>query len=334
MTGARDVPLSVAVRTDTGKVRPNNEDAWGTRWLANGRLLVVVADGMGGHAAGEVASRMAVEVLSDVVTSGDAAAEAGVEEATAAQLERGLSRANQAIIDEGRRVGRRGMGTTAIVAVVDGDQVNVAHVGDSRLFHVRGGAVIWRTTDHTRVQALVARGEIAEAEARFHADAGILTRALGHARMSNGEALKPEVRGEPLALLPGDALVMSSDGLHDLVDDEEIGDVVDGRTAESAADALVAEALERGGHDNVTVAVVVYGEVAGAAALAPASTSPSASAPMSPPPRVSQAVTVAEVPEGSELPPEPWWFWPAVVLGVGMMVLGMMMLGVALWLSR
>ncbi len=248
-------PLSVAARTDTGLERSNNEDAYAVRWREDGGLLVVVCDGMGGHAAGEVASQLAVETFQRIVGSDlrwdprDSVREAYME-------------ANRTIIDEGKRTGRRGMGTTTVVGVLRGPEAWVGLVGDSRLFHVRRGHIMWRTTDHTRVQALVERGIISESEARQHPDAGVLTRALGHAKMSNGQRFEPEVHAEPLTLQAGDALVLCTDGLHDLLEDWEVAREVNGRTADEAASALVALALARGGHDNVTVAVVVAGEVA------------------------------------------------------------------------
>jgi serine/threonine protein phosphatase PrpC len=361
-------PLSVAVRTDTGKVRANNEDSWGTRWLGDGSLLVVVADGMGGHAAGEVASKLAIDVLGEVV-----AAEVGVD--PRARIREGFLKANEAIIEEGRRAGRRGMGTTGVVALVAGDRVHVGQVGDSRLFHVREGRVVWRTTDHTRVQVLIDRGVIQAAEARNHADSGVLTRALGHARMSNGEALVPEVRDEALTLLRGDALVLCTDGLHDLLDDDEIAELVAGCTAEEGARRLVELALERGGHDNVTVAVVVAGERASGDDVednerAAEGTSWEDDEPTPRPDQASPAAAgesargrraaadgvgageagearsdeakggrvvraagatsqMEPAPAGEELP---WWFWPSVMLGVGMLALGAVMLGVAVWL--
>jgi protein phosphatase len=246
------VPLAVGLRTDVGRVRANNEDAAGVRWLDDGSLLVIVADGMGGHEAGEVASNLAVEVIGQVVARGGTSR-------PQATLHEALVAANQAILDESRQAGRRGMGTTSIVAWVRGEEVHVGLVGDSRLYLVRGGRVAERTIDHTRVQSLLDRGAIRPEEARDHPESGMLTRALGHARMSNGKPLEPEVFAEPLELGPGDAVVLSTDGLHDLVDDWEIALTVAGETPERAAEALVELALDRGGHDNVTVAVVAHG---------------------------------------------------------------------------
>lgn len=245
------VELSVAVSTDVGRVRSNNEDAVAHGWLDDGTLFVVVADGMGGHEAGEVASGLAVRVLEEAVQRGDGDPRQ--------RLYDGLLEANEAIMSEGRSTGTRGMGTTAVVAMLQGHDVFVGLVGDSRLYQIRRGHSIWRTLDHTRVQALVNSGAIEERDARDHPESGMLTRALGHSRMSDGEPLVPDVLDEPLGLEPGDALVLCSDGLHDLLDDWEISQLVAGKEAGPAAQELVDLACDRGGFDNVTVAVITAG---------------------------------------------------------------------------
>jgi len=247
--------LSVAISTDVGRIRTNNEDSADHLWLDDESLFVIVADGMGGHEAGEVASGLAVKVLSEAVRRSDSDPRQ--------RLYDGLLEANEAIMAEGRSSHTEGMGTTAIVALLQGPEVFVGLVGDSRLYQVRRGHPIWRTNDHTRVQLLVDRGELDERDARDHPESGMLTRALGHSRMSDGEPLVPDVIDDPLTLEPQDALVLCSDGLHDLVDDEEIGEIVAGSTPDEAARALVELACERGGFDNVTVAVVTAGERAG-----------------------------------------------------------------------
>jgi PPM family protein phosphatase len=248
-------PLNVYVGSDVGRVRSNNEDSFGHAWLEDGSLFVIVADGMGGHEAGEVASGLAVRVAEEVVSR-------DVEADPRERLYNGLVEANDAILDEGRASGTRGMGTTAICAVMMGSEVHIGQVGDSRLYHIRRGQPLWRTLDHTRVQMLLDQGEISEEEARNHPEAGMLTRALGHARMADGRALVPDVLEEPIVIDKDDAVVLCSDGLHDLLEDWEIGQIVAGSTPKDAANALIAMACDRGGHDNVTVAVIVAGDQA------------------------------------------------------------------------
>lgn len=249
-------PLRVSVHTDVGRVRANNEDSHGFAWLADSTLFVIVADGMGGHEAGEVASGLAVQVLEEVVSR-------DVEADPRERLYHGLLEANEAILQEGRASGTRGMGTTAVAMLCKGWQAYVGLVGDSRLYHFRNGHLVWRTLDHTRVQMLIDQGEVPEAEAKNHVEAGMLTRALGHAKMADGRPLEPDVLADPLAMAERDALVICSDGLHDLLEDWEIGQVVAGREPGEAVAELVRIAVERGGHDNVTVAVVVAGDRCG-----------------------------------------------------------------------
>ncbi len=246
-------PLSSATHTDVGRVRTNNEDSYGHRWLDDGSLFIIVADGMGGHEAGEVASGLAVQVVEEVV-------ERDPEGDPRERMYNALLEANSAILDEGDRGGTRGMGTTAICGLLRGNEAYIALVGDSRCYHIRRGQLLWRTLDHTRVQMLLDTGEIDEEQARTHPEAGMLTRALGHERMADGRSLEPDVLAEPLLLEGDDTLVLCSDGLHDLVEDWEIGRLVAGKSPEQAAQDLVTAACERGGHDNITVAVVTAGE--------------------------------------------------------------------------
>ena len=248
-------PLRVAVHSDVGRVRTNNEDSHGHAWLDDGSLFVMVADGMGGHEAGEVASGLAVQVLEDVVAR-------DVDADPRERLYNGLLESNEAILEEGRASGTKGMGTTAIAAICKGPEIHVGLVGDSRLYQIRRGQLVWRTLDHTRVQMLLDQGEIDDDQARQHPESGMLTRALGHSRMADGRPLVPDVLAEPLEIELRDTIVMCSDGLHDLLEDWEIGQLVAGREPGEAAKELVELACERGGHDNITVAVVTAGECA------------------------------------------------------------------------
>jgi PPM family protein phosphatase len=245
-------PLSVEVGTDVGRIRDNNEDSVGFGWLDDGSLFVIVADGMGGHEAGEVASSLAVRVSEDIVRQDPDADPRD-------RLHNALLEANQAILEEGASSGTRGMGTTAICAILKGNQVFVAQVGDSRCYHFRKGHKIWRSTDHTRVQMLVDEGKLTEDQARHHPEAGMLTRALGHARMADGQPLMPAVVDHPLVLEPGDTLLLCSDGLHDLLEDHEIGRIIAGKSSTDAIADLISAACDRGGHDNITVAMINAG---------------------------------------------------------------------------
>ena len=140
-------PLTIGTLSDVGCIRTNNEDSVGHVWLEDSSLFVIVADGMGGHEAGEVASSLAVRVVEDAVSQ-------EIDGDPRERLYGALLEANEAILDEGGRSGTRGMGTTAIVSILKGDQVYIGMIGDSRCYHFRHGHMIWRTSDHTRVQML------------------------------------------------------------------------------------------------------------------------------------------------------------------------------------
>lgn len=246
--------LDLAIVSETGLVRDHNEDrgrcirpADAATLEAKG-VLVLVADGMGGHAAGEVASSAAAETVARAYYASPAEVPGALHEA--------FIRANAAIWNAGHADGadeRAGMGTTCTALVLRGPSAWTAHIGDSRLYRLRAGRVEQLTTDHSVVSELVADGVLTPEEARHHDARNVITRALG---------IAPEAEvalGGPLAVETGDVFVLTSDGLHDLVEDAEIGDALAGERAHAAARALVALANARGGHDNVTVAVAVVG---------------------------------------------------------------------------
>ena len=241
-----DLPTAPALAwgaaTDTGRVRTENEDSFVALPMVYG-----VADGMGGHAAGEVASAIAAGTLRDRLGAG---AES-VDVVVAAVVE-----ANAAIFQGAHgNAAQRGMGTTltAMVVLADGNgqrRLAMVNVGDSRTYVMRGGRLRRVTIDHSYVQELVSTGHITELEARSHPRRNIVTRALG---------IEPTVRVDTwvLPFVRGDRYVLCSDGLVDEVDDAEILQLlVDNATPQAAAEALVAAANEHGGRDNVTVVVV------------------------------------------------------------------------------
>jgi PPM family protein phosphatase len=250
-------PFVYHAHTDVGRLREKNEDSHAEYAFPDGSSLVIVADGMGGHGHGEVASQIAVRVIGEVfgTTSGGDPRE---------RLRAGFVTANQQIIAESKRIGAEGMGTTCVAAYIRGTEAWVAHIGDSRIYHVREGRVVWRTTDHTRVQKMVEMGLLAAAQAKDHPDANVVTRALGYSQLADGTIIEPDVRLEPLQLQPGDSLVLCSDGLYDDVEDHEIGEAMRGRAAAEAAEFLVTLSNGRSGHDNITCTVLHFAADAGA----------------------------------------------------------------------
>lgn len=245
-----DAPYAAASLSDPGCHRELNEDS--VRLIAPGgeggdskqSWLAVVADGMGGHQAGEVASSLAVEIVCReyLASDGDAAG----------RLEKAFRAANAEIYAQSAsRQSLGGMGTTCTALALAPGQAWAAHVGDSRIYLVRGGAIYRMTEDHSAVMDLVKKGILSAEQARRHTDRNVLLRAMGHR-----ENLEIEVWREPFPVQPGDRFVLCSDGLHDPVDDEEIKDAVLRLDPAPACAELVRLARERGGYDNISVIVV------------------------------------------------------------------------------
>ena len=228
--------LAWGARTDIGLVRSHNEDSF----LVQAPVFAV-CDGMGGHAAGEVASSIAVETI---------AANAPLH-ADDVLLGAAVEAANAKVI-EGAKTGKGkpGMGCTASCILVEKNKVAIAHVGDSRIYLLHAGALVRLTHDHSYVEELVDAGEITADEARVHPSRSIITRALGN---------DPDMYADhfTLEVTTGDRIIICSDGLSTMVEDSEIEDIaVSCVDPQTAADNLVSAALAGGGHDNVTVVVV------------------------------------------------------------------------------
>ncbi len=239
--------LEVAALTDVGNVRQYNEDSIAVDADLG---LVVLADGMGGHRAGEVASAMATETLiaglRTVVPVFDALDR---DRQPLHALAKSINRANEAIHDAGRADARyRGMGTTLACAVFHDNRIAFAHVGDSRVYRVREGTLALLTRDDSLLRDQVDLGMISATEARHSHNRSLVTRALGiEAQVS------PHLADE--AALPGDVYLFCSDGLNDLVEDADIELIVTGLSANLplAAHHLVQAAKDNGGFDNVSV---------------------------------------------------------------------------------
>ncbi|MEK6410541.1 MAG: Stp1/IreP family PP2C-type Ser/Thr phosphatase [Acidobacteriota bacterium] len=246
--GKFDVVASML--SDVGCVRELNEDS-GTyiqpddpELQASKGLLILVADGMGGHSAGEVASGLAVEVITRVYyeDSGD----------PLSALKKAFREANREIHKAAEKdESRAGMGTTCTALVLQNGTAISAHVGDSRLYLVREGAIYLMTEDHSAVMEMVKAGLITIEQARHHPEKNVILRAMGS---------HPEVEvttwQEPFPVRAGDRFLLCSDGLYDLVEDEEIRREVEAAEPRSACQSLIALAKERGGHDNISVGIV------------------------------------------------------------------------------
>ncbi len=226
--------IVAAAATDIGHVRELNEDSF----LVHDPLFAI-ADGMGGHRGGEVASNLAVETLQKLFDHG------------AADLPALLQEANRAVFEKSLRDRRvAGMGTTLTAVLLEGGRLRLGHVGDSRAYLIRDGELRLLTEDHTLVHEMVARGEITEAEAEVHPHRAILTRALG-------VDMSVEVDEGELVVRPGDRILLCTDGLTGMIGEPRIREVLTASTdPEAAARALVGAAVDAGGVDNVTVVVL------------------------------------------------------------------------------
>ena len=245
-----EIRLEVGQRTDVGRKRTVNEDNLGlfvppdATLLEQVGALFVVADGMGGHAKGEVASALAVNTVIQSYQSNTAAT-------LGERLVAAVQEANAAIWDEAsRQVDHAGMGTTIVCGVVVGTELLVSNAGDSRAYLVRHGQARQLTRDHSWVGEMVALGKLTTVEARRHKMRNVITRCLG-GRPDLEVPLYPRQQ-----LLPGDALVLCTDGLWGTMTDQEIADIVSRNPTQAAAERLVALANERGGPDNITAIVV------------------------------------------------------------------------------
>lgn len=256
--------LDLAARTDIGRARGMNEDTIYTGAYSNADgpigTLLIVADGMGGHTAGDRASQLAVATVKQNLRS---ALETGVPADDAqwhALLRTVAAAANQAVYAEARDAGARGMGTTLTVAIVTDRRVHLAHVGDSRAYLINAAGVLsdgstWNqlTTDHSLVARLVDIGQLTPEEARVHPQRNMIYRSLG---------TDPTVEVDVVshALAAGDVLVLCSDGLNNHVEDAEIARIVlEEASEERAAERLVALANQRGGKDNISVVIARAG---------------------------------------------------------------------------
>lgn len=230
----------VGAATDVGRVRRANEDAF----MAQAPLFAV-ADGMGGHQGGEVASRLALEALAHVADG------PGPDEDTAPDLAKTVREANRAVLERASSdPGLAGMGTTLTAVLAADDRIFLAHVGDSRAYLLREGELSRLTKDHTVVERLVDQGRLTSEEAAMHPQRHIVTNALGVDQ-------DVQVDESTYEVLPGDRLLLCSDGLTGMVPEVDIVRMLTEETdPQAAADALVAAANEAGGQDNITVVVL------------------------------------------------------------------------------
>jgi protein phosphatase len=243
--------VTASVQTDAGCVREANEDSG--RHVKPSDLetqtrkgtLTIVADGMGGHASGEVASQMAVELISEIYYADETNSAPNA-------LRNAIEQANRLIYETSLTDEKLfGMGTTVIALVLLNDTAFSAHVGDSRLYRLRGNHMEMMTFDHSQVMEMVKYGIISMEEARNHDDKNVILRAVGTQSIVEVEV------SELFSVEEDDEFLLCSDGLCDMLDDREILQTwLAAEDVHSAGESLIHEAKERGGHDNITVGIV------------------------------------------------------------------------------
>lgn len=234
-----------AAKTDIGKLREINEDTF----LVEDKIFAV-ADGMGGHRAGEVASSMAIDILKKRAGEFE---EGDTPQRIQKMLKEALDEVNDAIVKRGETQGDYlGMGTTLTAFHISERRIFLVHIGDSRAYLIRKEKITQLTQDHTLVADMVGKGEISEEEARIHPLKNILVRALGTDVKAEADLLSEEVQ-------PGDRILLCSDGLSSMLRDEEILSIVnESESLENACQRLIDTANTNGGEDNITVVLVEF----------------------------------------------------------------------------
>ena len=242
--------ITVGRRSHVGVRRPSNEDQYCALKAPNAPFgsdaLLAVADGMGGHQAGEIASEMAIRGLVDRLASleSDPPRRVGLD----LVLSGAVAELNGEVHEASARPEQRGMGTTLTAAVLIGDRMTIAHVGDSRAYIHRDGQLRQLTVDHSWVAEQVARGGLTPEEAEKHPNRNIITRAIGLAG-------SVDIDTKVVAIRKGDVILLCSDGLTTMVNDHDIARVLSNGAPQEASDEFVDLANDRGGEDNITVVV-------------------------------------------------------------------------------
>lgn len=257
--------LHIAADTHPGVTGKENEDRYGVTSFHIGprqqtpSVLAVLCDGIGGHRAGEVAAEMGVSIITKDIAASDA-------KKPLKTMQEAIFRASDAIYEASQSdQGRGGMGATCAVAWVIGDALYTTNLGDSRIYLLREGHIVQLTTDHTWVQEALDAQIITDADREDHPNAHVIRRYLGSKAepkldfrmwLFEGETEADALNNQGLQLLPGDILLLCSDGLTDLVTDEEIRAVIQGTPLAQIPTVLINMANSRGGHDNITLVLM------------------------------------------------------------------------------
>jgi protein phosphatase len=246
--GMKSVEIEIGNLTDVGRKRTHNEDYYGF-FKASEEVLAVVADGMGGHTSGEIASRMAVEIIYENYSK-----ERDDKDVLEA-LRSAFQVANFTILQKSlEQESLNGMGTTATALVLKGDQAFVGHMGDSRAYLLRDSTVSQLTKDHSVVERMVDQGLLSREEANRHPQKNVIYKTLG---------VNMDVEVDLLGPIPvtiNDIFLLCSDGLTNFVSDQELLAIVTKESPQRACETLIHLANQRGGHDNITVQILKVGK--------------------------------------------------------------------------
>lgn len=240
--------MRIVAKTDKGNVRDSNQDAYAVGEFSDEVVWSVVCDGMGGAAGGNIASALAVKVISDKINASyrDQMRDPSIKN----MLDSALTAANIEVYDFAESQPElRGMGTTVVCAIVRDSQAYIAHAGDSRAYVINNGNIKQITTDHSMVQDLLSRGRITAEEAEHHPNKNIITRAVGV-----DKSIKIDF--EQIDLNDDDTLMLCTDGLSNYVSNEEITELMSDGKHYAFADRLVQKANSNGGGDNITVVII------------------------------------------------------------------------------
>lgn len=234
--------MKAFAKTDIGSKRSMNQDSYYCNETSVGSFhnLFIVADGMGGHKAGDQASKLCVTQMEDAISK-------SAHKTPVSIFEEAVAKANLAVYQEAKgNIEYEGMGTTMVACTVQNDTMYVANIGDSRLYLLRE-KLHQITSDHSLVEELVKKGNLTESEARIHPQKNIITRALGTDSQVSADYFE-------VAIQKGDIILLCSDGLSNMIDDEDMEYIVNqSRSLEDAGKALVDKANQNGGDDNITV---------------------------------------------------------------------------------
>ena len=240
--------MRIVAKTDKGNVRDSNQDAYAVGEFSDEVVWSVVCDGMGGAAGGNIASALAVKVISDKINASyrDEMRDSSIKN----MLDSALTAANIEVFDFAEaQPDLRGMGTTVVCAIVRDNQAYIAHAGDSRAYVINNGNIRQITTDHSMVQNLLSMGKITKEEAENHPNKNIITRAVGVDKAI-------EIDFEQIDLDDDDTLLLCTDGLSNYVSNDEMIELMSDGKHYAFADRLVQKANSNGGGDNITVVIV------------------------------------------------------------------------------